>query len=111
MTTLDPITCIVVMVAAGVPVFFNRVIPFIFFPEGKKTPEYVTYLGSILSFSVMGLLVIYCLRNIQPLIAPHGLPELIGVGCVAALHLWKKNNFISIVGGTVIYMILVQKIF
>ena len=61
--------------------------------------------------SMMGLLVVYCLRSISWLSAPHGAPELIAIAAVAGLHLWKRNVLLSIAGGTVLYMVLVQAVF
>ena len=71
----------------------------------------ILYLGKVLPAATMGLLVVYCLKGVTPLSWPHGLPELIAVAAVVLLHLWKRNNLISIAGGTVLYMVLVQIIF
>ena len=60
---------------------------------------------------MMGLLVVYCLRNVSVVSAPHGLPELISIAVLAALHLWKRNVLLSIGVGTVLYMVLVQVVF
>ena len=62
-------------------------------------------------FAVIGMLVVYCLKEVSLINRPYGLPELLGCAATAALHLWKHNNLISIGGGTVIYMILVQQVF
>ena len=59
----------------------------------------------------MGMLVVYCLRNVKILDKPHGLPELLSVGAVVLLHLWKRNTLLSIALGTIIYMVLVQAVF
>ncbi|MEH7378805.1 branched-chain amino acid transporter permease [Neobacillus drentensis] len=86
----------------------TRFLPFIVFPSGKPTPQYVQYLGKVLPAAVIGLLVIYCFKDVSLVSGSHGLPELIGVVVVALLHLWKKNMLLSIAGGTIVYMILVQ---
>ena len=86
-----------------------RLLPFAVFR--KRTPKAVLYLGNVFPYAIMSMLVVYCLRNISVLDAPFGLPELIGVAAVAGLHLWRKNNLLSILGGTVIYMALVQAVF
>ena len=78
---------------------------------GKPTPKYVRYLGKFLPAAVFGLLVVYCLRNVNPLVGSHGLPELIAIAVVVALHLWKKQMLLSIAGGTICYMLLVQLVF
>ncbi|SMQ77455.1 Branched-chain amino acid transport protein AzlD [Bacillus sp. OV166] len=89
----------------------TRFLPFIVFPSGKPTPQYVQYLGKVLPAAVIGLLVIYCFKDVSLVSGRHGLPELIGVVVVALLHLWKKNMLLSIAGGTIVYMILVQLVF
>ncbi len=88
----------------------TRALPFILFPENKKTPRYIIYLGKVLPYAAMGLLVVYCLKNVSLLVSPYGLPEAIAILCVAVLHLWKKNTLLSIGTGTVVYMVLVQLI-
>lgn len=89
----------------------TRFLPFLIFPASKPTPKYIQYLGKVLPFSVIGLLVIYCFKNVSVLAYPHGLPELLAIAVTAALHLWKKNMLLSIAGGTVCYMLLVQLVF
>lgn len=88
-----------------------RFLPFMVFPDGRKRPKVITYLGTVLPYGVMAMLVIYCLKDVSLLVWPHGIPEAIGVVCVVLLHLWKKNTLLSIFGGTAIYMALVQLIF
>ena len=88
-----------------------RFLPFLAFPEGKRRPKYIMYLGQVLPYAVMGMLVIYCLKSTQFLAWPYGLPELIAIACVVGLHLWRKNTLLSIFGGTAIYMVLVQLVF
>ena len=89
----------------------TRFLPFIVFPSGKPTPKYIQYLGKVLPAAVFGLLVIYCLKNVDIMTGSHGLPELISIAVVIGLHLWKRNMLISIAGGTVCYMLLVQLVF
>ena len=88
-----------------------RFLPFLIFSGNKTTPPFVAYLGRVLPYAIMGMLVVYCLRNIQLFSAPHGAPEFIACAAVMLLHLWKRNTLISIVGGTVCYMLLVQLVF
>ncbi|MBT2728334.1 branched-chain amino acid transporter permease [Bacillus sp. ISL-75] len=99
----------IAMVVLGT--MLTRFLPFIVFPSGKPTPQYVQYLGKVLPAAVIGLLVIYCFKDVSLVSGSHGLPELIGVVVVALLHLWKKNMLLSIAGGTIVYMILVQLVF
>lgn len=87
-----------------------RFLPFLIF-RNKKTPEFITYLGKVLPFAIMGMLVVYCLKNTSFISAPFGIPEIIAVAVVVLLHLWKRNTLVSIIGGTACYMVLVQIIF
>lgn len=89
----------------------TRFLPFLLFPAGKPTPKYIQYLGSVLPAAVFGLLIVYCLKNVSLLTGSHGLPELISIAAVVALHLWKRQMLLSIAGGTVCYMLLVQLVF
>ena len=88
-----------------------RFLPFLIFSGKRQTPAYVAYLGKVLPFAIMGMLVVYCLRNISFTSMPFGIPELLGCAVVVWLHLWKRNTLLSIAGGTVFYMLLVQMIF
>ena len=101
---------LIVAIAALVTIGL-RFLPFVIFSGRKTTPPFVAYLGRVLPYAVMGMLVVYCLRNIQFASAPHGLPEIIACAVVAGLHLWKRSTLVSIVGGTACYMLLVQLIF
>lgn len=87
-----------------------RFFPFLIF-RNRQTPKYIAYLGRVLPFAIMGMLVVYCLRGISLTSMPFGLPELIACALVVALHLWKRNTLLSIIGGTVCYMLLVQLVF
>lgn len=89
----------------------TRFLPFLLFPAGKPTPRYIQYLGKVLPSAVFGLLVVYCLKNVSLFAGSRGIPELISIAVVAALHLWKRQMLISIAGGTVCYMLLVQLVF
>ena len=89
----------------------TRFLPFLIFPVGKPTPKYIQFLGRFLPAAVFGLLVIYCLRNVSLLSGSHGIPELISIAVVVALHLWKRQMLLSIAGGTICYMLLIQLVF
>ena len=86
-----------------------RFLPFILF--NKNTPAYISYLGKVLPAALIGMLVIYCLKDVSMLESPHGIPELIAALSVVVLLAWKRNSLISILSGTVIYMLLVQLVF
>ncbi|MCR5073245.1 MAG: branched-chain amino acid transporter permease [Clostridiales bacterium] len=88
-----------------------RALPFLVFKSESSTPAWVSYLGSVLPYAIMSMLVVYCLRDVRFSSPSYGLPELIGCAVVAVLHVWKSNTLLSIVCGTVTYMLLVQLIF
>lgn len=101
----------VTIAAIVVATMLTRFIPFLLFPAGKPTPKYIQYLGKVLPAAVFGLLVIYCLKDASLFAGSHGIPELISIVLVIALHLWKKQMLVSIAGGTICYMLLVQLAF
>ncbi len=88
-----------------------RFLPFLIFGENRKTPPIITYLGQVLPFAIMGMLVVYCLKDVTVTAAPFGIPEAIGCAVVALLHIWKRNTLLSVGAGTVCYMLLVQLVF
>ena len=89
----------------------TRFLPFLIFSEKRPTPRYVQYLGTALPAAIFGMLVVYCLRNVDLTAGGHGLPELIAIALTVALHLWKRQMLLSIAGGTVCYMLLMQMVF
>lgn len=102
------------IITIGIVVFgtmLTRFLPFLVFGRGKETPKYIQYLGKVLPAAVFGLLVVYCLKDVNILAGSHGIPEAIAILVVVLLHLWKKQMLFSIAGGTVCYMLLVQLVF
>lgn len=99
----------IAIIALGTVV--TRFLPFLLFPADKATPKVIERLGKLLPGAVFSLLVVYCLKNVELLSGTHGLPEAIAIAGVMLLHLWKRQMLLSIAGGTVLYMILVQTIF
>ncbi len=99
----------VAMVVLGTAV--TRFLPFLVFPAGKPTPKYIQYLGKVLPSAVFGLLVIYSLKDVSVLAGSHGVPEMLSILLVIVLHVWKRQMLLSIAGGTVCYMLLVQTVF
>ena len=89
----------------------TRFLPFLLFPAGRPTPRYVQYLGKALPPAALGLLVVYCLKDVDFTGGSHGLPELISMALVTALHVWRRNTLLSIAAGTVCYMLLAQFVF
>lgn len=108
MTTFQAILTIITVI---IVTFSTRVLPFIFFPDTKKTPRFISYLGNVLPYSVMGMLIIYCLKDTSVFLAPYCIPELISIVFVIIVHKWKHNLLVSIGGGTLLYMFLVQMVF
>lgn len=99
---------LLIAVMAGITILI-RFLPFLLFR--KHTPAPILYLGTVLPYAIMGMLVVYCLKNVSFVSGSHGIPEVIAVGAVVLLHKWKHNTLISIPVGTVIYMLLVQVVF
>ena len=108
---LTTLQVIIIILAITIGTMLTRFIPFILFPETKEPPQIVLYLGNILPPAMMGLLVVYCLREVKILEGSHGLPELIAIAVIAILHKWKNNVLLSILGGTVCYMLLIRFLF
>lgn len=102
---------LLIILISAATVFFTRAFPFLVFRGSKPIPKMTIYLGKVLPPAVIGLLVVYCYRNVSFISAPHGLPELIAGAVVVLLYLWKRNNLLSIGVGTVLYMFLVQAVF
>lgn len=102
---------ILLVVTVALMTMLTRFLPFLIFGEKKRTPVFVTYLGKVLPCAIMGMLVVYCMKDVSFLSAPYGIPEIISCIIVALLHIWKRNSLLSIGGGTVCYMLLVQLVF
>ena len=99
-----------IAVAAAVTALL-RFLPFVILGENRKTPAFIEHLGKVLPYAIMGMLVVYCLKDVRLTAAPFGIPEAIGCAVVALLHIWKRNTLLSIGAGTVCYMLLVQLVF
>ena len=108
MTLFQQIITIAMCVAATM---LTRFLPFMVFRSDRPTPKYIRYLGKVLPGAIFGMLVVYCLRNVSPMQYSYGLPELIAIAVTVGLHLWKRQMLVSIAGGTICYMLLVQFIF
>ena len=98
----------------GIVVFgtmLTRFLPFLIFGRKKEAPKYIQYLGKVLPAAVFGLLVVYCLKDINLFTGSRGIPEAIAILVVVLLHVWKRQMLLSIAGGTVCYMVLLQVFF
>ena len=108
MNTLHSLALIAVMALVTAAI---RFLPCLVFPAGKPIPKIISQLTRLLPSAVMGMLVVYCLRNVSLTTFPFGLPELLASAAVVLLHLWKRNTLLSILIGTIVYMVLVQVVF
>ena len=108
LSTAGAVAAIAVM---AVVTFLTRALPFLLFDRGESPPRLVLYLGRVLPPAIIAMLIIYCLRGVSFLTPGGWVPQLLCVGVVVVLHLWKHNNLLSIFGGTVLYMALVQTVF
>lgn len=102
---------LLIIAVVAVVTFITRALPFWIFGRGKEVPKPVAYIGNVLPPTVMAVLIIYCLKGVRITAYPYGLPQIIGVAVVVFLHIWKRNNLLSIAGGTICYMLLVQFVF
>ena len=100
-----------IIAVAAIVTFIIRAIPFVAFGGKREVPVTVTYLGKVLPPAIMVILVIYCIKGIHLLSGSHGIPELLSIAVVTALHVWKRNTLLSIAVGAILYMILVQVVF
>ena len=102
---------IITIALCALATLITRFLPFLVFSPQRPTPKYIQYLGKALPAAIFGMLVIYCLKNVSLFTGSHGLPELLAIAATAAIHLWKRQMLLSVAGGTVFYMILVQWVF
>lgn len=102
---------IIIISVCVIGTILTRCLPFLIFSSKKPTPAYVQYLGKALPSAIFGMLVIYCLKDISIFKASHGIPELLSIVFVCILHLWKRQMLVSIAGGTILYMLLIQFVF
>lgn len=109
--TLTPVQTLIIIGMVTLGTVITRFLPFVLFKKTTSKHSYITYLGKVLPYSAIGLLVVYCLKGVQLTSPTFGLPEGIAIICIAALHYWKGNALLSIGAGTVIYMVLVQLVF
>ena len=108
---LSGIELVLTFLALGAGTLLTRAVPFVVFPEGKKRPPIVDYLGKVLPPAMIGFLIVYCLKETEVTAWPYGIPELLSIAVTAGLHIWRGNFLISIAAGTLFYMFLIQNIF
>lgn len=98
---------LVAIIVMAVVTYLIRALPFLILQD-KKTPDFINFLGKYLPFAIIGMLVMYCLKDVSIVGGSHGIPELIAILLIIVLHVWKRNTLLSIVSGTVCYMLLSQ---
>ena len=102
---------VIIMVTMGLVTLATRIVPVLIFGRGERVPDYIVYLGKVVPYTAMGLLIVYCLKDVSLLKAPHALPEGIALAVVSGTYLWRRNTILSVTVGTVVYMLLVQLVF
>lgn len=102
---------ILIVVVIAVVSLLTKVLPFVLLNGKKETPRFITYLGKVLPYAIIGMLVVYCFKDVKVLSYPYFLPELFAGIVVVLLHLWQKKTLLSITAGTIVYMLLVQLVF
>lgn len=109
--TLTSIQTLIIIIAVTIATMITRFLPFIIFQSSKSSNSYIRYLGQVLPYSAIGLLVIYCLKNVNIKSPTNWIPEAISIIFISIIHYWKGNTLLSIGAGTILYMILVQVVF
>ena len=108
LTAAEALASIAVMSAVT---FLTRALPFLLFDRGEHPPKIVLYLGKVLPPAIIAMLIVYCLKGVSFATPAGWVPALLSCGAVVLLHLWKGNDLLSIFGGTILYMALVQGVF
>lgn len=108
---MNPGYSVAAIAVAAVCTFATRLAPFLLFGQKRQVSKIVVYLGRVLPPAIIATLIVYCLKTVNLLAFPGGLPELISIGVVVLLHLWRRNTLLSIGAGTVCYMVLIQCVF
>ena len=102
---------IIMIVAAAVCTFATRLFPFALFGGKKEVPKFIKYLGDVLPVAILGILIVYCLKDFENGDINYIFPQIICVALTALIHLWKRNTLLSIAVGTITYMLLIHFVF
>ena len=102
---------LIIILVMGLVTLATRILPVLIFGRNEKIPKYIMYLGKVVPYTAMGLLIVYCFKDVSVVQKPHALPDLIAMSVVIISYLWKRNAIFSVVIGTVLYMLLVQMVF
>ena len=101
----------IIILVMGLVTLATRILPVLIFGRGETVPDLILYLGKVVPYTAMGLLIVYCMKDVPVLEAPHAIPEIISLAAVTLTYLWKRNSILSVVVGTALYMVLVQMVF
>ena len=101
----------IIILVIGAATLATRILPVLIFGRGEKVPDFILYLGKVVPYTAMGLLIVYCLKDVSIVEGTHALPEIISLAAVSVSYLWKRNTILSVVLGTILYMVLVQHVF
>ena len=102
---------VLIILVMGIVTLATRILPVFIFGRNEKVPDFVLYLGRVVPYTAMGLLIVYCLKDVSFLSGSHALPEIISLAVVSVTYLVKRNTILSVVIGTIVYMVLVQAVF
>lgn len=102
---------LMIIAVMGGATLATRILPVLVFGRSERIPEFILYLGKVIPYTAMGLLIVYCLRDVSVIHGSHGLPELIAMAAVVGSYLWRRNSILSVIIGTVLYMFLIQMVF
>ena len=109
---MSKIQFILTIAVCAAATMLTRFLPFLIFSsKDQQPPEVVQYLGRVLPAAIFGMLIVYCLKGVSLTSGSHGIPEAIAIGVTVALHKWKHQTLVSIAGGTLCYVLLVQMVF
>ncbi|NMN00226.1 LIV-E family branched-chain amino acid transporter AzlD [Bifidobacterium sp. DSM 109958] len=111
MMTMTTWQAVATIAAVSLGTMLTRFLPFALFPDSRRPPRTVTYLGGVLPHAMTGLLVVYALKDVSPFSGFHGMPEAIAILAIVLLHRWRHSMLVSVAGGTIVYMVLVQLVF
>ena len=107
----DYMHAIIIILVMGAVTLATRLLPMLIFGRGEKVPDVILYLGKVVPYAAMGLLIVHCLRNVSVSSGSHALPEAIALAAVEGTYIWKRNTILSVVLGTALYMTLVRTVF
>ena len=102
---------ILILFTIGAVTLATRILPVLIFGRKEHIPSYILYLGKTVPYTAMGLLIVYCLKDVNVAQKPYGLPELLALSVVTGTYLWKRHTIFSVLIGTIAYMVLVQMVF